>query len=591
MALDGISISCLVHELNTKLTGGRLFKIGQPETDELQLTIKQGREQYRLLISANASLPLIYLTEINKTGPLTAPAFCMVLRKHLSNAKILEIFQPGLERIVQFRLEHYNEMGDLCQKYLIIELMGKHSNIIFTDTEGKIIDSIKHIGANVSSVREVLPGRTYFIPDTAHKQDPLSTTAARFRELLCQKPMAASKAVYTSFTGISPVAAEDLCYRSGIDSGKPANTLNDSELSSLSDQFDLLMNKIKGQDYQPCIMFDRDMPADFHPFPLTIYGDDCKREDYDSMSRLLSDFYSKKSAHTRIHQKSSDLRKIIQTLLEKDYKKYDLQEKQLKDTLKRDKFQLYGELLTAYAYQLPAGDSKAVVMNYYTNEEITIPLDRTLSPMENAKKYFDKYGKLKRTNEALTTIVQETKAEIDHLESLMNALEIAVTEDDLKELKEECIQSGYIRRKFRDKKAKFKSEPFHYLSSDGFHIYVGKNNLQNEDLTFRLANGGDWWFHSKTFPGSHVIVKTGGRELPDRTFEEAARLAAYYSKGKGQDKVEIDYIQRKHVKKVAGAKPGFVIYHTNYSMAISPDITGIREYQGGLQECEARNNP
>lgn len=576
MALDGISISALVHELNTKLTGGRFFKIAQPETDELQITIKQAREQYRLLISASASLPLVYLTKNSKPSPLTAPNFCMVLRKHLSNAKILSISQPGLERIVRFELEHYNEMGDICRKFLIAELMGKYSNIIFTDTEGKIIDSIKHVSVNISSVREVLPGRTYFIPDAAHKKNPLETDALQFREAI-NKPMACAKAVYTSLTGISPVAAQDICFRAGIDGDKPANALTEEEVSSLFASFSYVMEIIRTHSYTPNIILKNEIPEEFNSYHLSLFGAGYEMESYDSMSLLLEDYYGKKSRITRIRQKSSDLRKIVQTALEKDYKKYDIQEKQLKDTQKREKYKIYGELLTAYAYEIPSGAKQAEVLNYYDNEPVSIPLDKDLSAMENAKKYFDKYGKLKRTYEALETIILDTKAETAHLESLMNALDIAVSEDDLKELKEELIQSGYIRRKSSDKKAKYKSRPFHYRSGDGFDIYVGKNNLQNEELTFKVANGGDWWFHSKTFPGSHVIVKTEGKELPDRTFEEAARLAAWYSKGKDQEKVEIDYIERKHVKKVAGAKPGFVIYHTNYSMAIEPDISGIEQ--------------
>jgi len=576
MAFDGITISALVHELNTKLVGGRFFKIAQPETDELQITIKQAKEQYRLLISASASLPLVYLTSHSKTAPLTAPNFCMVLRKHLSNAKILDIYQPGLERIIHFKLEHYNEMGDICNKLLIVELMGKHSNIIFTDMDFKIIDSIKHISAAISSVRQVLPGRTYFIPDTAHKLNPLEITFADFQSAAA-KPLPCAKALYTSLTGISPAAAQDICFQADIDGDKPASALTDAEFFSLFAALSKLTGRIKIHSYEPVIVSQNNIPIEFHSYMPSIYGAGYTYEHYDSISLLLEDYYGKKNQITRIRQKSSDLRRIIQTTLEKDYKKYDLQEKQLKDTEKREKYKLYGELLTAYAYEIPPAAKQAAVLNYYTNETISIPLDEQLSAMDNAKKYFEKYSKLKRTFEALKSIVLETKAEIEHLESLINALDIAVSEDDLKELKEELIQSGYIRRKSSDKKPKYKSRPFHYRSTDGFDIYVGKNNLQNEEITFRLANGGDWWFHSKTFPGSHVIVKTEGRELPDRTFEEAARLAAYYSKGKGQEKVEIDYIERKHVKKVAGAKPGFVIYHTNYSMAIPPDITGIEE--------------
>mgnify|MGYP001026051820 CR=1 FL=1 len=584
MALDGLNIAALVNELKEKLTDGRFLKIAQPETDELQITIKKSKEQYRLLLSADASLPLIYITEGSKTSPLTAPNFCMLLRKHLSNAKLIDVYQPGLERVVNFTLEHYNELGDLCHKFLIVELMGKHSNIIFTDASydngnlipGKIIDSIKHISANVSSVREVLPGRDYFIPETSEKENPLNVKHEDFTKKISSVPLCSHKAIYTSYTGISPVAAQEICYRAGIDSDIPANALTPKELDALYNSFFDIMNIIIGKTFSPLMILSGNTPKDFNCFTMKIYND-LETKHFDSMSLLLERFYSEKNQITRIRQKSYDLRKIITTALEKDYKKYDIQLRQMKDTEKRDKFKVYGELLNAYGYSCKDGDKELKALNYYTNEEITIPMEPELSAKDNAKKYFEKYNKLKRTYEALKEIIIETNDSINHLESLLNSLDIAVTEDDLKELKEEMIQSGYIKRKGTDKKSKYKSRPFHYISSDGFHMYVGKNNLQNEELTFKVAGGGDWWFHSKTFPGSHVIVKADGKKLPDRTFEEAARLAAFYSKGKEQDKVEIDYIERKHVKKVAGAKPGFVIYHTNYSMAISPDISGIQQ--------------
>ena len=271
-----------------------------------------------------------------------------------------------------------------------------------------------------------------------------------------------------------------------------------------------------------------------------------------------------------------DLRRIVQTALERNIKKYDLQIRQMQDTEKKDKYKIYGELLNTYGYGVELGAKSMEALNYYTNEMITIPLDPQLTATENAKKYFDKYGKLKRTYEALSKLTLEVKEEIDHLESIQNALDIALLEEDLTQIKEELIESGYIHRKGGNKKVKITSKPFHYISSDGFHMYVGKNNYQNEELTFKFANGGDWWFHAKGMPGSHVIVKTNGEELPDSTFEEAARLAAFYSKGKGQEKVEIDYVERKHVKKPNGSKPGFVVYYTNYSMMIDCDISNIK---------------
>ncbi|HBA69303.1 MAG TPA: hypothetical protein DCZ40_08095, partial [Lachnospiraceae bacterium] len=276
-----------------------------------------------------------------------------------------------------------------------------------------------------------------------------------------------------------------------------------------------------------------------------------------------------------IRQKSADLRRIVQTALERNIKKYDLQLRQIKDTEKRDKYRIYGELLNTYGYQAVPGASSMTARNYYTDEDISIPLDTALTPLENAKKYFEKYNKMKRTYEALSKLTLEVKEEIEHLESIGTALDIAVGEEDLVQIREELVESGYIRRKSSDKKIKITSRPFHYLSSDGYHIYVGKNNFQNDELTFRLASGNDWWFHAKGIPGSHVIVKSGGGMPPDRTFEEAAKLAAYYSKARGQEKAEIDYTEKKNIKKPNGGKPGFVIYHTNYSMVMDSDISGI----------------
>lgn len=576
MALDGIVMSALTRELDRNLSGGRINKIAQPEPDELMLTIKNERTTYRLLLSAGASLPLVYLTETNKQNPMTAPNFCMLLRKHINGGKILRIYQPGLERIIHFDIEHLNELGDLCQKTLTVEIMGKHSNIIFCNDSGMIIDSIKHISQAVSSVREVLPGRTYFIPETQKKEDPLALSFDTFCAAVTSKPVPLAKALYTSYTGISPLIAEELCHRASLESSQSANSFSELELTHLYRQFELLMESVKENDFAPSILYNDGAPVDFSVVPLTLYRD-CESVSYESISKLLETYYAEKNVITRIRQRSVDLRKIVQNALDRSRKKYDLQLKQLKDTEKRDKYRIYGELLNTYGYSLEPGAKKLTALNYYTNEEITIPLDDTLSAQENAKKYFDKYGKLKRTYEALTTLTGETREEIEHLESISTALDIALSEDDLVQIKEELTQYGYIKRHNTGKRVKITSRPFHYISSDGYHMYVGKNNFQNEELTFKVATGNDWWFHAKGIPGSHVIVKTNNDELPDRTFEEAARLAAYYSKNRNAEKVEIDYIEKKHVKKVAGAKPGFVIYHTNYSMVIDSDISGIQQ--------------
>ena len=580
MAFDGLVIANLAHELKSALCGGRINKIYQPENDALVLTIKNNRNNYRLLLSASASLPLVYLTEESQNNPLTAPNFCMLLRKHLSGGKILDIVQPEMERILRFEIEHLDEMGDICTKHLIVELMGKHSNIIFTQTDGTIIDSIKHISLNVSSVREVLPGRAYFIPKTSEKLDPATVTQKEFMDYVLTRPYAVSKSIYTSLTGFSPLSALELCYRAGVDGDCSTDTLSEKNMDALYDAFVVLMEQIRRGEFTPNIVYRNDEPIEFSSIPLTCYGD-LKSERFETMSALLENYYAMKNKITRIRQKSADLRRIVTTALDRTRKKYYLQLKQMEDTAKRDKYKVYGELINTYGYGLEPEAKSLTCLNYYTNEEITIPLDPQLSAKENAVKYFDRYNKLKRTYEALETLTIETKEEMDHLESISTALDIALYEEDLAQLKEELVEYGYIKRHStggkNQRKPRITSQPFHYVSSDGYDIYVGKNNFQNEELTFKVATGNDWWFHAKGIPGSHVIVKCGNDELPDATFEEAGALAAYYSKNRDADKVEIDYIQRKHVKKVSGGKPGFVIYHTNYSLMSSPKIDHIKQ--------------
>ena len=581
MAFDGITIACLRKELSDRLVGGRITKIVQPEADELLLTIKNNAAQYRLLLSASASLPLVYLTEKNKNAPMTAPGFCMLLRKHLGGGRITAVTQPSLERILRFEIEHLDEMGDLCRKYLIAELMGKHSNLIFCREDGTILDSIKHVSLAVSSVREVLPGRTYFIPHTQDKLDPLTASPAEMIEAVCAKPAPLGKAIYTSLTGFSPAMAEELCHRSFLESARPAAALENRERDMLQHQLLRLMESIKGEDFTPRIYYNGKEPAEFSAVPLTMY-EDLDAQSFEDMSGLLESYYAVKNTLTRIHQKSADVRRVVQTALERTRKKYDLQLKQLQDTEKREKYKVWGELIHTYGYGVPEGARSMQALNYYTNEEITIPLDSTLTAQENAKRYFDKYGKLKRTFEAVTKLLEETRNEIEHLESIQTALDMALTEEDLAPVREELVEYGYIRRKSgrnSGKKPKLSSRPYHYLSSDGFDIYVGKNNFQNDELTFQFASGNDWWFHAKGVPGSHVILKSEGRELPDRAFEEAGRLAAYYSKNRGGDKVEIDYVEKKHVKKPGGGKPGFVVYYTNYSLVIDSDISALRQVE------------
>ena len=578
MAFDGITVAAMVKELHGVLAGGRINKIQQPENDEIMITARGKDGTVRLLLSASASLPLVYLTEKSKTAPLTAPNFCMLLRKHIGSARILSVTQPSLERIIMFELEHLNEMGDVCRKKLILELMGKHSNLIFCDESGMILDSIKHVSSHMSSVREVLPGREYFIPQTQEKLDPFSLTYDDFAEKVMSKPVNVSKAIYTSLTGFSPVISEEVCYRSSIDGSDACASLDENQKLHLFHTLERLLRAVREGSFEPNIIYREEEPVEYGVFPFQQYGPEYRSAAFQTVSSMLESYYAEKNTITRARQKSSDLRRVVQTALDRVRKKLVLQEKQMKDTEKKDKYKVYGELINTYGYGLPEGAKSFKALNYYTNEEIEIPLDPQLSAQENSKKYFDRYGKLKRTEEALTEQIESTREEILHLETISNALDIAVTESDLVPVRDELVQYGFIHKPARSQKGakiRAKSKPLHYISSDGLDMYVGKNNYQNDELTFKFATGNDWWFHAKKMAGSHVIVKSPEGEMPDRAFEEAGRLAAYYSRGKDAPKVEIDYIQKKHVKKPGGAKPGFVVYYTNYSLVAEPDIRGL----------------
>lgn len=575
MALDGIVIANIKKELSDCCLDAVINKIAQPESDELLLTLKGKKGTVKLLLSASPSLPLIYITKESKQSPLTAPNFCMLLRKHVSAGRIVQIEQPELERILIFHIEHLDNLGDKKRKKLIVELMGKHSNIIFCTEDNIILDSIKHVSSAVSSVREVLPGRKYFIPKQEGKCNPLTFTQ-KDSDMIWNKPVTVSKAIYTSLTGISPLIANEICYRAQIDGDSSTASLTDTQKTNLAAQLFSFLLLIKENLFTPTIIYDQEgKPLEFTSVPLTIYQDK-KTVFCDSISEVLQQYYRQKERFSRISQKSADLRHVVHTLLERARKKQIIQEKQLKDTGKREKYKKYGELIHIYGYQLPENTSGFEAYDYESETTVRIPLDNTISPMENAKKYFERYSKLKRTLEAVTEQLEETKAEIAHLESIEIALKQSESEADLTEIKLELSQSGYIKKQLHKKGQRLQvSKPYHYRSGDGFDIYVGRNNFQNEDVTFRMATGNDWWFHAKQTPGSHVLVKTSTGELPDRTFEEAARLAAYYSTCRDSKKVEVDYLQKKHVKKPNKAKPGFVVYYTNFSMTIEPNIDGI----------------
>ena len=593
MAFDGICVAAAVKELNEKISGGRITKIAQPEKDEIVLTVKKDADTLRLSVISSAGMPTIYLTPENKPSPMTAPNFCMVLRKHLQGGRILEVSQPGLERVVRISVEHLDEMGDLCRRFLVFELMGKHSNLILTDEHDKVIDSLKHVSAFVSSVREVLPGKEYFIPKTEDKADPVLLSADNITEEFnkaMEKPLPVFKRIYTSFTGLSPQAAMQLCNAAGVDGER--DFTNSEEKEKLLKEFLGLMEKVKCGDFSPAVLYENGRIADFE----TVAVGYAERQPFDSVSEMLYSYYHDKNKADVMRAKSADLRKHIQTILERDIKKLDIQTKQRRDAEKLDKYRIYGELLTAYAYELKDGEKSVKVRNYYDNSEMTIPLNPEKTIRENAARYYEKYNKCKRTLEALKEQISENEAEIEYLKSILTYISLAESEEELLQIRRELAERGFVKRIYlagpekgfgrggkggrKGPSKQGKVRPVHYVTEDGYDIYVGKNNYQNETVTFEIATGNDWWFHAKGVPGAHVVVKCSFAnqaeewDMPDEIFELAGALAAVNSQNKEMEKVEIDYLRKKNIKRPNNAAPGFVVYYTNYSLVAKTDLSG-----------------
>lgn len=575
--IDGIVLNNIATDLENQLIGGRIDKIAQPEKDELVITIRANSNRHHLLLSTHPTMPRIHLTQSKKKNPPAAPPFCMLLRKYIGNGRIMDIQQHQLERILIITLEQLNEMGDLCSYRLIIEIMGKHSNIILIDQENIVLDSMKRINLNISRVRQIYPGLSYtFPPDQAKTDIRLVDSVECLRRLLNNHNAPVADCIYKQFMGISPFIANQLCLKSQLHPTDPIKALQVTDYQMLYPQVQDLISQIKNRAYQPYSITDSTGELiDFHCLKIAPLAADYIIQDYSCIGELIDFFYTEKSIQVRMKQKTVDLRKIIHNALERAYKKYDLQQKQLEDTKNMEKYKIKGELILANIHSIQNNLKKIEVFNYYTNQPLVITLDPNKSPVENANKAFDTYNKKKRTKVAVTEQLALTKDNIEHLESVKYNVENVKSEEEIEDIRSELMATGYLRFRRNQKQKTSKTKPYHYLSSDGYHIYVGKNNLQNDELSMKFAKNSDWWFHTKEIPGSHVIVQTNGTDLPDRVYEEAAALAAYYSKGRQNKKVVVDYTLKKHLKKPNGSVPGYVIYHTNYSLTTAPSIAGL----------------
>ena len=590
MAYDGIVISSVINEIEQSCLGGRVLKVQQPSQDIITLTIKGFKGQTKLYMSASAGLPIVYIANNLPQAPMQAPAFCMLLRKHLGNGRLTGIKQPGFDRVFDFIFEHMNEMGDLCERHLYVEIMGRQSNIILVDENGIILDSIKRIMPDLSSlsedsdkgVRIIYPGSKYEPPFAQGKINPIERfDRTVYEENIASKEGPIPKVLYTSLSGFSKSISQNLVYRAGIDGRQGFGDITDEEKDKLYELLESLIENVREKKYCPCIVYEDGIPKDYHAFKINNAGGES-----DSMSEILESFYSKKEKAIDIKAKSQDIRKILNLAIERTTKKYDIQRNQLADTEDREIYRIYGELLNAYGYELKGGEDSLTCLNYYDGTQITIPLDSDLTAQQNSQKYFAKYNKKKRTFAAMTEFVQKTGEELEYLLSAKHSLDMVESEADIAQLRRELEMAEVIKKRgnVKGERKTAAGRPLHFISSDGYDIYVGKNNIQNEELTFEISTGKDIWFLAKQVPGSHVIVKLkkDDKELesiPDRVFEEAASLAAYYSSAADADKVEVDYTERRNLKKPPKARPGYVIYHTNYSIMSRPGKDGLKEVE------------
>ena len=585
MSFDGIVTRAITYELKCILNGSRVDKIYQQEKDEILIHLRKLGKNYKLLISASSNNPRIYLTEYSKQNPSSPPMFCMLMRKHLVGGVITDISQYELDRVISIDIKSMDEMGELSIKHLIIEIMGKYSNIILVDkSTNVIIDSIKRVSADMSRVRQVLPGLEYEFPSSGNKINPININLNTFLDKIDnndKKSIPLFKFFYSNFIGLSPLVSREICYRGSVDERKTLEYLNDGDKERLFNTFNSLMDEISLNKYNPNIVYhvERDEILAFYALPLNQYGN-MSIEHHPSMSHVLDKYYYNTDLKDRIGQKSQSMKKSIQIKLERALKKLVKQKEELTEAKNRQHYKIYGDLISSNIYKISKGMDNIELENFYTEdmETITVTLDPRLTPSENAQKNYKKYAKLKNAAKLLEKQILHNKAEIEYLENVLIGIENCTEVEELDEIKEELITEGYIKGTNKNKKKKVKSKiskPYHFISSDNFHIYVGKNNVQNDYLTLKFANKDDLWLHTKDIPGSHVIIRTENKEVPDNTLYESALLAAFFSKAKNSQNVPVDYSYKKYVKKPNGAKPGMVIYENNNTIFINPSKSEV----------------
>ncbi|WP_440110817.1 Rqc2 family fibronectin-binding protein [Paenibacillus sp. QZ-Y1] len=574
MALDGIVTRAIVHELQG-CKGGRISKIHQPNGHDVVLTLRAQRGNSKLLISASPTYPRVHFTEKTFVNPTEAPMFCMLLRKHCEGAIIEEIRQIGMERIIHIDVRQRDELGDVSMKRIIIELMGRHSNIIVLDPiTGTILDGIHHVTPSISSYRVIMPGFSYTEPPEQHKSNPLEVSSTAFQDSYNATEDEASRWLVNAFSGLSPLIAGEITSRVSVnDSSDQAASDGDTriEAGALWNAFESVMGPVRDNHYSPVTGLNAKGKMIFSAVYLQIIQD--AEKTYETMSKCMEDYYGDKAERDTVKQRVSDLLRFLQNERSKNIKKLDNLNKDLLEADDADKFRLWGELLFASLHQVSKGAKSVELVNFYDEDQanITIQLDPLLTPSDNAQRYFKRYNKYKNSLAVIHEQLGKTKDEIHYLDNLLQQLSIA-SMNDIEEIREELVQQGYLRdRNKKGKKKKKNDRPtvHQFTSSEGIELLVGKNNLQNEYVTNRLASSNDTWLHTKDIPGSHVVIRS--TDFGEATLEEAAQLAAYFSQAKESSSVPVDYTLIRHVRKPSGAKPGFVIYDNQKTVFVTPN--------------------
>lgn len=572
MALDAGMLSFIVEEINEKLSSGRVEKVYQPARDEIILVIRKEGETYRLLINAGSACPRMGITGVKSENPAKAPMFCMLLRKHFQGARFAAAEQIGFDRIARLRFEGTDEMGFACERWILVEIMGKYANIIITDGEKKILGLLRQIDFSQNLSRQLFVGMRYTAPQQQDRVNPLNVDREAFHILAadCDPDRPAQRFIMTTFSGISPLVAREIAYRCG---GSTDASIQECA-ASLADTFLAIMEQIRQGSGAPILALDPQTgPVEYSFLPLTQYGASAEQIPCESFGALLDRYYSEKSRNEKLRQRGADLLRIVSQTSTKIIKKIALQKEEMEQVQRGETYRLWGDLITANIYRMQRGAASVALENYIDGTTVEIPLDSRLTPAQNAQKYYKKYAKSKSAAVHLQEQIAAAEQELSYMQSVQDALSRAETEKELGEIRKELYHSGYAS-KMKHYTEKKQSTPsfIQFKTSGGYSVLCGKNNGANDYLTFQRAAKGDWWFHAKNTPGSHVIMECAGMpEPPAQDFTEAATIAAVYSKAGEGAMAQVDYTLVKHVKKPAGAKPGFVIYHTNWSAAVVPD--------------------